>query len=158
MSRPECIANIADVPSSHIKIARTGELLGLASFLSDHFGLKRLRVQHETLPPGYRASSPHAHTTSEELIYIIEGHPDVWIDGNLYPLRPGDSVAFVPGTGIAHTLINNADHNARLLSIAIDESDDRRFYPGNLEASDVPADVAEAWAARPRGPHPGTAK
>jgi uncharacterized cupin superfamily protein len=158
MNRPECIANIADVPTRHMKIARTGEALGVASLLSDHFGLKRLRIQHETLPPGHRASSPHAHTTSEEFIYILEGHPDVWIDGNLCPLGPGDSVAFIPGTGVAHTLINNSDHDARLLSIAVEDGDDRRFYPSNPGASDVPADIAEAWSARPRGPHPGTAK
>jgi uncharacterized cupin superfamily protein len=158
MNRPECIANVADVPTRQMRIARTGEVLSLAAMLSDHLGLKRLRVQHETLSPGHRTSSPHAHTTSEEFTYIIEGHPDVWIDGNLYPLQPGDCVAFIPGTGIAHTLINNADHDARLVSIAVEESDDRRFYPGNPDASDVPADIAEAWSGRPRGPHPGTVK
>ena len=157
MSRSELITNVEDVPAQAMRISRTGEALGLAAMLSEHLGLRRLRIQHERLPAGHRSSSPHAHTTREEFIYILEGHPDVWIDGHLHPLRPGDSVAFLPGTGIAHTLINNSDHDAVLIAVATEDADDRCFYPFN-PTSDIPQEIAEEWSSRPRGPHPGTAR
>ena len=83
------------------RIARTGEALTFVAALGECAGLRHLRVEYAVLPPGHRSSSPHAHTTREELVY--EGTPDIWLDGHLHPLRPGDTIALAAGTGIAHT-------------------------------------------------------
>ena len=66
-----------------------------------HFGLERLGIHHERLPPGRRTSYPHAESAEEEFVYVIEGTPDVWLDGRLHRLKPGDAVGFPAGTGLA---------------------------------------------------------
>lgn len=80
-----------------------------------HFGLTRLGIHHERLLPGRRTSYPHAESAEEEFVYVIEGAPDVWLDGELYRLGPGDAVGFPAGTGIAHTFLNNTEEDVRLL-------------------------------------------
>jgi uncharacterized cupin superfamily protein len=75
----------------------------------------RLGIHHERLPPGRRLSWPHAEADEEEFVYVIEGAPDLWIDGDIRRLKPGDGVGFPAGTGIAHTFINNTEHDVRLL-------------------------------------------
>jgi uncharacterized cupin superfamily protein len=153
--RPDIIANVLEAPREASCIRRTGELLGIVASLSERAGLRQLRIDHEVLPPGRRSSSPHAHTKREEFVYVLDGHPDVWIDGHLHPLRPGDFLAFAAGTGVAHTVINNSERDAILLAIATMPEDDACFYPFNPNAGEVPEEVARSWSARSRGPHDG---
>jgi uncharacterized cupin superfamily protein len=72
-------------------------------------------VHYEILPPGRRTSFPHAEHDEEELIFVLEGTPDVWIDGEMFRLTEGDAVGFPSGTGIAHTFINDTEIDVRLL-------------------------------------------
>jgi uncharacterized cupin superfamily protein len=128
--------------------------LGLVALLACN--LRHLRVQHEVLPPGRRSASPHAHTAREELVLVLDGTPDLWIDGHLHPLRPGDVVSFAAATGIAHTVINNSDREAVLFVVATMPDEDACFYPFRLDTDDVSEPLARAWRERPRGSHPGT--
>ncbi len=48
---------------------------------------------------------------------MIEGTPDLWLDGHLRRLSPGEVAGFPAGTGLAHTFINNTDHDVRLLVV-----------------------------------------
>src|SRR3712207_5607140 len=84
---------------------------------SKHFGLMRLGIHHERLPPGRRTSWPHAEADEEEFVYVIEGTPDVWINGKIVRLKPGDGAGFPAGTGLAHTFINNTESDVRLLIV-----------------------------------------
>ena len=77
----------------------------------------RLGIHHERLKPGRRVSWPHAEADEEEFVYVIEGAPDLWVDGEIHRLGPGDGVGFLAGTGIAHTVINNTDQDVRLLVV-----------------------------------------
>jgi uncharacterized cupin superfamily protein len=154
MLRPDFVTNVSEVPHEDSRIQRTGEILGLVAPLASN--LKHLRVEHEVLPPGRRSSSPHAHTAREEVVFVLGGTPDLWVDGHLYPLRPGDVVSFPAATGIAHTLLNNSDRDAVLLVVATMPDEDACFYPFNLGTEGVPEPLARAWRDRPRGQHPGT--
>ncbi|MFN9162919.1 MAG: cupin, partial [Alphaproteobacteria bacterium] len=51
-----------------------------ASF-STHFDLRRVVIRHDTLLPGCRSSQPHAERDEEEMVFILEGAPDLWVDG-----------------------------------------------------------------------------
>jgi uncharacterized cupin superfamily protein len=155
MQRPDFITNMAEAPHEPSRIRRTGEPLGLMAMLAESAGLRHLRIHHEVLPPGRRSSSPHAHTTREEFVYVVDGTPDAWIDGHLHPLCAGDAVALAAGTGIAHTLINNSERDAILLIVATMPDDDACFYPGDPTAGGVPEPILRAWSARRRGPHDG---
>jgi uncharacterized cupin superfamily protein len=136
------------------------EPLGFGAALARHFGLTRIGIHHERLPPGRRSSFPHAEMLEEEFVYVLEGKPDVWLDGELYPLKPGDSVGFPAGTGITHTFINNTDEEVRLLVIGeASRSDNRIFYPKNLDMREKRSDWWENPPpnplARPIGSHDG---
>lgn len=110
------------------------ELMSIGAPLGRHLGLTRLGIHHERLLPGRRTSYPHAESAEEEFVYVIEGAPDVWLDGELHRLRPGDAVGFPAGTGICHTFLNNTAHEVRLLVVGeAHKTENRVFYPRNLE-------------------------
>lgn len=156
--RPDFIKHYSEIQEpDHSHYKGSNELLSQGSPFGKQFGLKRLGIHHELLRPGRRTSWPHAEKTEEEFVYVIEGNPDVWTDGEIHRLSPGDGVGFVPGTGIAHTFINNTDSDVRLLVVGDTNRDDNKcFYPlhpkrneeiGNFFWSDAPK--------RELGPHDG---
>ena len=57
----------------------------------------------------------HKHPQQEELIYVIEGEIEQWIDRDKRMLQPGDS-AFI-GSGVVHASFNVSGQNAKLLAI-----------------------------------------
>lgn len=152
MTRPTFIRHWREIQSpddSHYPGSR--ELMAIGSSFGIAFGLKRLGIHHELLLPGRRTSWPHAEKTEEEFVYVIEGAPDVWLDGELHRLAPGEAVGFPAGTGIAHTFINNTDAPVRLLVVGeTTRADNQIHYPLH------PARNAEIgvryWSDAPRRP------
>lgn len=135
----------------------SGELHSIGSALGKRLGLTKLGIHHELLPPGRRTSWPHAESHEEEFVFVLEGHPDVWIDGYLHRLVPGDAVAFPSGTGIAHSFLNNTDREVRLIVIGERSKPENRVnYPLHPERNSEMG--AAFWAdspARELGPHDG---
>jgi uncharacterized cupin superfamily protein len=119
--------------------------------LGRKLGLQRIGVHHMRVPPGRRVSYPHAESAEEEFVFVIDGHPDVWLDGHLHRLSPGDSVGFPAGTGIAHTFINNTPDEVRLLVVGEKNPDNSRTYPLNPGVRGGWNDAPE----HPLGPHNG---
>ena len=158
--RPDCIrhySEIQDPDNSHYP--NSDELMSIGSPFARRFGLTRLGIHHELLPPGRRTSFPHAESAEEEFVYVIEGYPDVWLDGVLYPLVPGDAVGFPAGTGQSHSFLNNSDRDVRLLVVGEPgKPENRILYPLN---QDHQATRKDAWLdppARTMGPHDGMAR
>lgn len=132
------------------------ELLAIGAPLGRKLGLARIGINHNRLPPGRRTSYPHAESAEEEFVYVLEGTPDVWIDGHLHRLAPGDSVAFPAGTGICHTFINNTESEVRLLVIGDrPKAENRIRYPLNEAHEATRPDRWIDWPARELGPHDG---
>ena len=132
------------------------ELMAIGAPLAKALGLERIGIHHNRLLPGRRTSYPHAESAEEEFVYVLEGTPDVWIDGHLHALKPGDSVAFPAGTGICHTFINNTDHEVRLLVIGETLKDENRIrYPKNEAHEAKRPDRWIDWPVRELGPHDG---
>lgn len=126
--------------------------------LTDHTGLKVVGVWHEVLLPGQRTSWPHAHKVEEEFCLILKGNPQVWLNGYLYNLNPGDGVFFSPGTNIAHTIMNNSKENVEYIGIGQANSNDIQdqiYYPlhpvRNLECKEK----KYFWEERPEVTHFG---
>ncbi len=136
----------------------SGELLSIGSPLGRHTGLTQLGVHHELLLPGRRTSWPHAEADEDELVYVLEGYPHVWIDGAMHALRPGDTVGFPCGTGIAHTFVNDGERPVRLLAVGLASRRGHRVHYAKHPARN--AEIGEAWwheaAGRELGPHDGT--
>lgn len=149
--RPSCIAHWSAIETpddSHYD--GDDELMGVGAPLGKHFGLTRIGIHHERLPPGRRTSYPHAESAEEEFVYVIEGTPDVWLDGVLHRLAPGDAVGFPAGTGICHTFINNTVDEVRLLVVGeTAKAENRIFYPRN---PDLQTKRNDWWADAPDQP------
>jgi uncharacterized cupin superfamily protein len=134
------------------------ELMSIGAPLGRALGLTKIGIHHERLPPGRRTSYPHAESDEEEFIYVLDGTPDVWVDGYLHRLAPGDAVAFPAGTGICHSFLNNTDREVRLLVVGETSKKGSRIrYPLH---QDYEATRADRWAdapVRPLGEHDGKA-
>ncbi|MCX7347464.1 MAG: cupin domain-containing protein [Alphaproteobacteria bacterium] len=133
------------------------EVFSNGAEFSAYFNLMRLGIHHERLPPGRRTSWPHAEADEEEFVYVIEGEPDLWLDGKIKRLMPGDGVGFPAGTGIAHVFINKTESDVRLLVVGEASRQRSRIdyplHPGrNAEIG------TRHWADRPKcelGSHDG---
>jgi uncharacterized cupin superfamily protein/RimJ/RimL family protein N-acetyltransferase len=122
--------------------------------------LRALGIWVDLLLPGYRTSWPHAHTHEEELVYVARGVADVWIDGHVRPIAAGESVGFTPGTGAAHTLINDGDEPAIIITMGetADFPGERIVYPKHPLRNAECARKNTLWLEaldRPLGAHDG---
>ena len=121
-----------------------------------HFGFARIAIHHERLPPGKRTSFPHAESTEDEFINVIEGTPDVWIDGHLHRLKPGDGVGLPTGTGISHSFLNNTDASVHLMVVGdTNRADNKIFYAVNPDRRAHRTDWWDDSPDRTLGPHDG---
>jgi uncharacterized cupin superfamily protein len=142
-------------PEPHI-YSGDDEPMGFDADLGRRFGLTRLGIHHVRLPPGRRTSYPHAESAEEEFVFVIEGTPDVWLDGRLHRLGPGDAVGFKPGDGLAHSFLNNTDAEVRLMVIGdTDRAENRIHYPLNPEREPLRPDWWRDVPQRERGDHDG---
>jgi uncharacterized cupin superfamily protein len=132
------------------------ELMSRGANYRRHFDFKKIGVHNQRLEPGQRTSFPHAESDEEEFVYVIEGTPDVWLDGHLHRLAPGDAVGFPAGTGLAHTFMNNTDSDVRLLVVGErSKPQNRVVYPLNREQRALRSDWWDDAPVRELGPHDG---
>ena len=118
MRRPDFIKHVSELPDNGGTVwPGSDEVLSIRTPLSRPLGLVRIGVHYEVLEPGHRTSLPHAELGEEECVYVLEGHPHAWIDGELHALGPDDIVVFVPDTGVEHTIVNKSEQNVQLLII-----------------------------------------
>ena len=71
--------------------------------LSDAVGMSQLGAHLIRIPPGKESYIPHAHTVSEEFVFILEGKGEMVLDGVGHPVGAGDFVGF-PIDGVVHSL------------------------------------------------------
>ena len=157
MRRPDCITHWSDIEGEDLA-PYTGddEKMSHGAAFGRHFGLQRLGIHHERLKPGRRTSYPHAESAEEEFVYVIEGHPDLWLDGHLYRLGPGDAVGFPAGTGQCHSFLNNSDGEVHLLVVGErPKPENRIYYPRNPERQAVREDWWTDHPVRELGEHDG---
>jgi len=158
MKRPDFIKHYTELQESEPSHYQgSEELLSLGSPLGKKLGLTKIGIHHELLPPGRRTSWPHAESSEDEFVYVLEGNPQAWIDGNVYDLVPGDAVGFPSGTGITHTILNNSCEPVRLLVVGeANKKENKIFYPLNPSRK---AQVGDSWwdevPKRELGPHNG---
>lgn len=151
-----CVASWRDIEGGDVNhYEGSEEMLAISASYSNLFKLMRLGIHHERLLPGRRLCWPHAEADEEEFVFVIEGHPDLWLDGHVRRLKPGDGVSFPAGTGIAHTFMNNTDSDVRVLVVGeASRQRSRVHYPLHPKRN---AEIGERhWTeaeGRPLGPH-----
>jgi quercetin dioxygenase-like cupin family protein len=73
-----------------------------------------LLVVHRTIPPG--GGHPfHTHPNKEEVIYIIEGEAEQWIEQEKKTMVPGSSV-YIPKSAV-HATFNRTDKDLKVIAI-----------------------------------------
>lgn len=77
-------------------------------------GAKDLVVIEVTLSPG-GGHNFHKHPEQEEVIYVVDGEVEQWLEREKRTLRSGDSV-FI-GRDVVHASFNISDQKAKLLAI-----------------------------------------
>jgi uncharacterized cupin superfamily protein len=155
--RPSCIAHWREIERpDEARYSGQTELLSIGAPLGRYLGLERIGIHHERLPPGRRTSFPHAESAEEEFVYVISGTPDVWLDGHLHRLAPGDAVGFPAGTGLCHTFINNTEAEVALLVVGErPKPENRIYYPLNPERKPLRDDWWDDVPPRAFGDHDG---
>jgi uncharacterized cupin superfamily protein len=109
--------------------------------LGDIFGLSHFGVNLTSLAPGAASSLHHRHLRQDEFIYVVEGEPTLFRDGEEIRLRPG-MVAGFAANGPSHHLENHTDRECLILEIGDRTPDDRVDYP----ADDIQAVMgADGW-------------
>lgn len=158
--RPACIRRWCEIEREAESVhPATGEPRAFVADLGGATGLSRLGVRHERLMPGRRSSPPHAERDEEELVFILEGAPDLWQDGRLYRLAPGVAVGWPDHTGLAHCLINNSSIPVRYLTVGeASRYASKVHFPGDGEVAAWFARKGKLWTDPPKrrlGPHDG---
>ena len=85
--------------------------------LGELYGLKNFGVNLTSLAPGSVSSLRHSHTSQDEFIYIVHGHPTLHTNEGRFALSPGMCIGFPAGTGNAHNLQNETSEVAFYLEI-----------------------------------------
>lgn len=157
---PDChpaIIHTADIEeATGWTYPNSDEQHSLGAAFGRHFGLQRIGIHHERLPPGSRTSFPHAESTEDEFIYVVEGTPDVWLDGVLHRLKSGDGVGFPAGTRLSHSFPHNTDAVVRLLVVGDTTRDDNKiYYAVNPDRRAHRTDWWDDIPDRTLGPHDG---
>lgn len=160
MSRPPFIGNYLDfLDDDTASYPGSSELLSIGSSVGKKLGLKKIGVHVEILLTGRRTSFPHAEGDDEEFCFVVEGNPDVWLDGYLHRLGPGDFVAFPSGTGIAHTFMNNSASTVKLLvGGEVTKASGKIIYPLHPDRNQLMKEKGILWEKYPHltlGPHDG---
>ena len=156
MSHPPEILRWEDIEGPEWSYKGRSETFGRDADYSSHFGFDLIGIHHVRLEPGRRSSLPHAESIEDEFIFVIEGTPDVWIDGHLHRLAPGDAVGFKAGTGVSHTFLNNSETVVRLIVVGDrDRPGNRILYPLDPDRKPLRSDWWEDAPERDLGPHDG---
>lgn len=77
-------------------------------------GAEQLTVIEVNIAPG-QGHNFHKHPDQEEVIYVIRGSVEQWLEQENRVLGPGDSVFL--GAGVVHASFNVGDSEAQLLAI-----------------------------------------
>jgi quercetin dioxygenase-like cupin family protein len=75
---------------------------------------KDLQICRAILPPG-EGHGFHHHPELEEVIYVLDGEVEQWVDREMRILKPGE-IAHIPA-GVIHATFNSGTADASILAI-----------------------------------------
>lgn len=97
--------------------------------LGDFFGLCNFGVNLTRLAPGAMSALRHAHSSQDEFVYILEGHPTLCTNAGQTRLSPGMCAGFPAATGDAHHLVNASAADVLYLEMGDRSASDEAVYP-----------------------------
>lgn len=97
--------------------------------LGELFGLSNFGVNQVRLIPGAISSLRHVHSTQDEFVFILSGHPTLITNAGETPLSPGMCAGFKAANGDAHHLINKTDQEVVYIEVGDRNPGDTGTYP-----------------------------
>jgi uncharacterized cupin superfamily protein len=97
--------------------------------LGDALGLRKIGINHTTLPPGKESSMRHWHTHEEEFIFVLSGEVVLRTDAGEQVLTAGMCAGFPLGTTDGHQLVNRGTEPAVYLEVSNRDPLDEASYP-----------------------------
>lgn len=98
--------------------------------LGRRLGAQKLGYNLTVVPAGKRAFPFHSHRANEEMFFVLEGHGEVRIGGDSFPIKPGDAVCCPPGgPETAHQIVNTSNAELRYLAVSTRISPEIAEYP-----------------------------
>ena len=101
------VDNVLQTPTGEVIY----ELIGRAE---ETGGTAGHSLAHVTLPPG-KSSEAHYHRESEETYYVLQGRGWMEIDGDEFPLEPGQALLIEPGE--VHKISNHGESDLEFLAV-----------------------------------------
>jgi uncharacterized cupin superfamily protein len=98
--------------------------------LGDFFGLQNFGVNLTRLPPGSVTALQHRHSQQDEMIFVLEGRPTLYVDDRVTQLEPGMCAGFAHD-GAAHHLENHTARDVLILEIGDRAAGDEVTYPND---------------------------
>jgi uncharacterized cupin superfamily protein len=102
---------------NQLKSSRTGEEFSLSSILSESVEADGFFITQEIIKPHSRASSPHFHTDTDELVFVTRGNLVAYEGEEKTELSEGDICCFKAGSGRLHYIANESESEAQALVI-----------------------------------------
>lgn len=96
----------------------TGESYALSMVLSEALASKDFFLRHEVLAPGKRASAPHFHEKTDELILMLSGQAMLYEGAQKALLKAGDCANFAAGGSQRHYLANESNESAEYFAVS----------------------------------------
>ncbi len=158
--RPPFIRNWREIERAEATLhPYTKEPMVRGAPFSQRFEIRRIGIHHDTIMPGWRSSNPHAERDEEEMVFILEGTPDLWCDGLLYRMKAGEAAGWPGRDAMAHCLINNTDKPVRMLTVGeASRYDSQIHFPLTREMDAWLKPKDKLWSDPPLrelGPHDG---
>lgn len=100
-------------------------------------GSEKLSIALMTCPVGSAARPVHGHRDVEEVVYVVEGEGEAWVDGETAPFGRGDVVLF-PANAL-HMVRNTGA--SPLVMVCV-------FAPPTTTAAYILSDIEDPWADR----------
>jgi uncharacterized cupin superfamily protein len=148
---PECPPPLAERPRNVVALEDAPTVFdGAGRLLGKAAGARATGLNHVTLAPGGQGAPAHCHSEEEEIFVALDGGGtlELWPRGGgsesseelgghsprshprieEHPLRAGDVVSRLPGTGVAHTL-RAGESGLTYLAYGTRAPGDMCFYP-----------------------------
>ena len=104
------IASLSDVPAQKLP---GRELQWLVT--PETIGAEKISMAIMDCPPGSTVRPLHSHRDIEEILFILEGEGEAWVDGEVAPFKQGDAVLFPANS--KHMVRNTGATSLRTCSI-----------------------------------------
>ena len=95
----------------------TGEQYSFSAVLSNALQSEDFFIHHEIVPPGARASSPHCHLRTEEMVLVLEGKASVYEGDTREEIEAGDCALLHANSTSLHFVANETDSKIELIVI-----------------------------------------